>query len=273
VPGQKNNTSLGFAPSLARIAIGLFAIAILAAAGPADAQLLSDKKLRERMAVFGPDFVVEALPGPEITDPAVWVRRPPGDYVYRFVLGDDDGEATHVEREVPHPEEGHARWQRVISDRLIESFVREPDKDVLIVEEVDHDRGVRVVIMPGAVVPAEFNPGDIWAVEADLEVFDIYTGEFQHHGELKSTVTYEGAFRVCTPAGQFDTVLVREDFRFRIGPLKAEDDRFLFYAKDVGLVAEIEGIRASAMLFVRIKEDRAKLLEARPGAKPGSCQA
>ena len=53
----------------------------------------------------------------------------------------------------------------------------------------------------------------------------------------------------------------------------AEDDRFLFYAKDVGLVAEIEGIRASAMLFVRIKEGRAKLLEARPGAEPARCEA
>ena len=67
-------------------------------------------------------------------------------------------------------------------------------------------------------------------------------------------------WRVRTPAGEFDTILIREDFKMKIGPLKAEDDRLLFFARGVGLVAEVEGVRASAVLVIRIKEHSAKVL-------------
>ena len=63
-----------------------------------------------------------------------------------------------------------------------------------------------------------------------------------------------------TPAGEFDTIVLREDFKLRIGPLKAEDDRLLFFARGVGLIAEEEALRASAILIIRMKEDSAKIL-------------
>jgi hypothetical protein len=56
------------------------------------------------------------------------------------------------------------------------------------------------------------------------------------------------------------------DFVLSVGPLKAEDDRFLFFARDVGLVAEIEGIRASALF--RTQEDSAKVLVTYPAEAP-----
>ena len=73
-----------------------------------------------------------------------------------------------------------------------------------------------------------------------------------------------------TPAGEFDTVLIREDFKMDVGPLTAEDDRLLFFARGVGLVAEVEAIRASAILIIRIKEHSAKVLAEYPeGIDPG----
>jgi hypothetical protein len=99
-------------------------------------------------------------------------------------------------------------------------------------------------------------------------VFHLETGEPFKEGHLESTVTYQGAFRVRTPAGEFDAILVREDFVLSVGPLKAEDDRFLFFARDVGLVAEIEGIRASALLVFRTQEDSAKVLATYPAEAP-----
>jgi|TARA_R110002073_G_scaffold25832_2_gene85163 hypothetical protein len=66
------------------------------------------------------------------------------------------------------------------------------------------------------------------------------------------------------PAGLFDTVLLEEDYKIRIGPLKRDDVRYVFYAKGVGVVAEVEGIRASALIVFRMKEKSAKVLERYP---------
>ena len=143
---------------------------------------------------------------------------------------------------------------------LVETYKSSDERDVLIVEEVDHEHGFRVVIEPGVHLPAGIEPGDTWEIDADLTVYDTDDGSLDYHGKLHALHSYEGAFRVRTPAGEFDTVLIREDFKFKIGPLKAEDDRLLFFARGVGLVAEVEGLRASAILIIRMKEHSAKVL-------------
>jgi hypothetical protein len=120
-------------------------------------------------------------------------------------------------------------------------------------------------IKPGVHWPANTSVGDQWVVDAELAVYEVPSNDFYKNGKLVSTMTYEGAYRIHTPAGDFDTVLIREDFLLHIGPLKADDDRFMFFAREVGLVAEIEGIRASAMIVVHIKQDSAKLLQSYPG--------
>lgn len=225
---------------------------------------LSEKELVDRMSVFGEGFLVGRIDAPVISQPARWIGRKSGDYVYRFTAGSDDGALVQTERHVPDQEDPDRAWERHIGERLVETFVSTDAMDVLIVEEVDHRHGFRMEIKPGIHWPADVTVGEEWRIDADLAVYELDTGEFFKDGKLLSTFCYEGAFRIRTPAGEFDAVLMREDFVMHIGPLKAEDDRFLFFARDVGLVAEIEAIRASALLLLHIHEDSAKVLESYP---------
>jgi hypothetical protein len=113
-------------------------------------------------------------------------------------------------------------------------------------------------------IPAGLRPGQEWQVTTDLVVYHVDSGELFREGQLIATHTYEGAYRIRTPAGEFDTILIREDFKIHIPPLEADDDRLLFFAEGVGLVAELEAIRASALFVFRLKDTGAKVLAAYP---------
>jgi hypothetical protein len=245
-------------------------LCLLLSSGDIYAATLSEKELDKQLATLGTDFVVQRIDAPTIKNPYDWINRKAGHYVYRFVEGSDDGAETQVEEHIPDTDEPETAWQRRIGDDLIETYTSGNERDVLIVEEIDHDHGFRVVIEPGVRLPADIEPGDTWEIDADLAVYDAENGDFAHKGKLDALHSYEGAFRVRTPAGVFDTVLIREDFKMKIGPFKADDDRLLFFARGVGLVAEVEGIRASALLVVRVKEHSAKVLAEYPdGVDPG----
>ena len=246
-------------PYLQLAAAAALSIAGLDAAASGHA-LLPEAELERRMAVLGDDFLITSLEGPVIDNPADWIQRRAGSYTYRYVSGSDDGKLEQTELHIPDSDKPDTVWKRRVGDNLVETFVRDQSQDVLIIEDMDLERGFRVVIRPGVHLRANMRPGDSWENVSQLDVYDLEDGELFRNGELKSAVTYEGAFRVRTPAGVFDTVLIREDFRLDIGPLSAEDDRFLFFARDTGLVAEIEGIKASAMLIINTRDESAKLL-------------
>jgi len=249
-----------------RTCISALTLCSLLSGTAAYAGSLTEKELEEQLASFGDGFVIERLEAPTIDIPHDWINRRAGKYVYRFVEGSDDGEQTHAEEHIPDPENPETAWKRRIGDDLVETYTSTDERDVLIVEEIDHDHGFRVVIEPGVHLPSGIEPGDTWEIDADLSVYDVEDGSLSNEGKLHALHSYEGAFRVRTPAGEFDTVLIREDFKFHIGPLKAEDDRLLFFARGVGLVAEVEGLRASAILIIRVKEHSAKVLVEYPEA-------
>lgn len=230
------------------------------------ASAASPELLEDLRAAFGPDFVVAELEAPVIEDSRAWIERPEGVYEYRFVLGSDDGAERQTEMHVPVAARPERAWQRRIGDELVETFVAEPDRDLLLVEELDREHGYRIEISPGVHLPARIEPGAVWEIDASLDVYETETGEQAHEGSLEALHRYLGAFRVRTPAGEFDTILLREDFTLRVGPLHAEDDRLLFFARGLGLVAEKEALRASALLLLRMREKTAKVLVSVPDA-------
>lgn len=252
-----------------RPCIGILAVCSLLSSAGAYAGSLSEKELEKQLASFGEGFVIERLEAPRIDNPHDWINRRAGKYVYRFVEGSDDGDETHTEEHIPDADNPDTAWKRRVGDDLVETYTSTDEMDVLIVEEVDHEYGFRIVIEPGVHLPSGIEPGATWEIDADLSVYDTDDGSFAHDGKLDALHSYEGAFRVRTPAGEFDTILIREDFKMKVGPLNAEDDRLLFFARGVGLVAEVEGIRASAILVIRIKEHSAKVLVEYPeGIEP-----
>ena len=243
-------------------------VCIFAASGAA-AQSLSESEFRKKVSLFGENFLITEIEAPVIENPNDWVNRQPGSYVYRFTTGSDDGEDIQVEKHVPDEVDPQNAWRRRIGDDLIEHFEKRETQDIFIVEEVDHEHGYRMVVHPGVHLPTNIRPGDIWKIDAKISAYETEDGSFVDEGTLRALHSYEGAYRVQTPAGVFDTVVIREDFQIQLGPLKADDDRLLFFSRGVGLVAEEEGIRASAMLVYRVREDTAKVLVHYPGEAAG----
>lgn len=88
--------------------------------------------------------------------------------------------------------------------------------------------------------------------------------ETAYTGDMDITITYVGAYEVKTPAGTFPTVLIRSEFDIKIGPAKVKDVQYSFYAKGVGKVAEIEGLRVSAALIYHSNDKTAKVLAKKP---------
>ena len=81
---------------------------------------------------------------------------------------------------------------------------------------------------------------------------------------MKATATYVGAYEVTVPAGTFEAILLRIDAKIHVGPAKVEDTQYLFYAKGVGKVAEVEAQRIAAVLIYHSHSKTAKVLTSYP---------
>ena len=102
-------------------------VAILVTCPAATAESLTDKEQLDRLAVFGPEFVVSQIDPPVIQDSYLWINRAPGDYVYKVVVDSELDQATQVENQLQLDSEGIEGWQRVIEERLVETYAVEPE--------------------------------------------------------------------------------------------------------------------------------------------------
>jgi hypothetical protein len=69
---------------------------------------------------------------------------------------------------------------------------------------------------------------------------------------------------VTTPAGTWPAALVRAEFDIKVGPAKVTDTAYMFYAKGIGKIAEIETTHVSALLIYHSSTKVAKLLKSYP---------
>lgn len=244
--------------------IRLHACAFVLALFPATAvaaSLFPDEDVAEHVMLLGEGVVLSAIEPPVISNPENWVGRPEGEYQYRYVAGDDHGKTEQLERHKPDPARPRLAWTRHIGESLIEGIDVMDGQGIRLHTETDLEHGFRVEIHPGITLPPGTRVGDAWGNENTLTVYELpNTDEVAHTGTMKARRRYIGAYRVRVPAGEFDAVLIEEDYQLEVGPLSAEDHRYVFYARGVGVVAEVEGLRASALIVFRMSEDSAKVL-------------
>ncbi len=53
----------------------------------------------------------------------------------------------------------------------------------------------------------------------------------------KGTLTYKGVYEVTTPAGTFESVLLKTDLQTHVGPAQVEDTQYTFFAPALGITA------------------------------------
>ncbi len=220
---------------------------------------LSRRDKRE-LAVLGEGVVGEAIEAPVVTDPAKYYRPIPGKWKYQITSGKQKGQFfTETVSKIPKNAQG-ATWKR--SREKYDDLFSVTDEVIYLSNEIDHQHGYLVQFTPtGHLLSAALKPGESKKTKSTVHVFKISDPKTVYKTlKMEETYTYVGAYKVTTPAGVFDTVLFRNDFKVFAGPATIHDFRYAFYAKGVGKVAGIEHGHAVVLLIFHFNQKIPKVL-------------
>lgn len=114
--------------------------------------------------------------------------------------------------------------------------------------QLDLEQAVLVTFTPGEMrVPHQGVPDPY---QMKVKVWDLHDpGDLEHEGTMNVVARNRGTWRVKTPAGEFDCLMLRLDYDGKVGPASVKDTNLRFISPEVGLVASVEGKRVSAMIF------------------------
>ncbi|MEE2703472.1 MAG: hypothetical protein VX614_05570 [Myxococcota bacterium] len=85
----------------------------------------------------------------------------------------------------------------------------------------------------------------------------------KYKGRIRTTYTNKGSYRLHTPAGAFDGVVIRTDYQGKLGPATMNDSDIRIYSPKVGLLAIATHDRLHAMLVLN-RDKYVILLLAKP---------
>jgi len=226
-----------------------------------------EEKLREILTPLGSNIVGKSLLGIVINDPYKYIAGRPGKYIYQMILKDDKSTNTKYELrgEFDSKVGELKKWSLKIDNDFIEEWEADSKGSIHLVAQTDVDSGYRVEFTPHLLLPAGAQQGQHWKSESSLNVYETSEPDIiAYEGELFSNKAYEGRFKVTTPAGKFDAILISDDYEINIGAVNIKDKRYTFYAPNVGKVAEIDGFHVSAFLFFHKRKNQVKILMTLP---------
>jgi hypothetical protein len=242
------------------LATGMLLLSTAVAAEEGKVVPLTDE-MRKELALLGDSVVGKALPAPTVTDPALYLNLGDGTWEFEIVSGEDKGK---TQKETYKKESGD-RWVRHIGDEYLEYLDLKGAEGLAKVAETALSFGYRSTFTPGIHEARNFEPGQSVDIDSKLAVSkEDEPDKVKYTGSMQATVTYVGAYEVTVPAGTFETILLRIDAKIHVGPAKVEDTQYLFYAKGVGKVAEVEGQRIAAVLIYHSHSKTAKVLTSYP---------
>lgn len=221
---------------------------------------------RKGLSPLGEGVVGQPVPAQPITDTVKLFGLKPGEWKYQITSGTNQGQ-TEVEilNRIPATARG-ATWKRVIGKEYIQHLKTTSNHDIFLTSEAVEDHELLAHFEPDAIVlTAGMKPGESRSFESKISVSKLESPvPKEYKGVLKATITYEGACKVTTPAGTFNAVLFKTDYRVELGLVKVQDTHYVFYADGVGKVAAIEGVRVSALLLYHTHTRTAKVLLSHP---------
>jgi len=223
-------------------------------------------EIAKDLELFGKGVVGRALPAEPIEDVHEIANLGSGVWEYEIVHGGDDGDKVKRESYERLPDEKGAEvWKRTVGTEFVE-YVR-IDSEHRFGKHLEDDLEVGY--------SSRFNPGMVWLsktpagktrkIESKIEAFK--TGKPDHtsySGTVKAELEYVGTYEVTTPAGTWPAVLARMAFDIEIGPADVTDTTYMFFAKGVGKIAEIEVTNVSALLVYHSHAKVAKVLTKYP---------
>jgi hypothetical protein len=243
------------------LALGLAALAAQEASASGRVIPLASED-RAVLTSLGRDVSIgEPVPAPLIDLGRLMLLRP-GRWTYRILTGPREG-TTEVEHLAPALRTGPGTdWTRTVGDDYVLDITGTPE-GLFMPREVVKGHGALVVFEPPLVyVLGGLRPGERRVHESRMTVYSAENPRFRRYsGRITSTTTYVGAYRVRTPAGAFDAILIRSDYAIEVfGFVSVRDVLHSMYAPGVGKVLESERRRVTALRMTVSSLDTAKAL-------------
>lgn len=217
---------------------------------------------KEITAQLGPGVVGEALPSKPIDDASLYFPLQERAVAYQITAGKNAGtnQTLHVQKgKRPN---GNPAWRFGLTPSL-DGFIQQTAEGDLIMPAVsDSDEGVIVVTTPpNPFILKGMQPGETRTLSQTVAVnyLDDPTSR-DYSGTLTSTYTYVGTYRLAVPAGAFDAILLRLDYKGTIGPAHTQDTAYYFFAPRVGLVAMVSQEDVEAFWVIHIDTTTGKVL-------------
>ena len=224
-------------------------------------------ELKKALAPLGDGVVGKAIPSPVIQNPGKTIAL--GEGTFEFLNTKNSKDAGNKSNEVctkMSAKDGNPMWSCKIGEDYIEQKEIKPDGSVHMHDEIAVQYGYRAHFEPEIAIVQKVAPGESWKVDSKLSIYHLKKdpNKIAYSGTMSATRTYVGAYEVTTPAGKFDAYLLAEDYEIHVKPAKVTDKRYTFFAPGVGKIAEVEGLRVSAILIINIHQKFAKVLTKYP---------
>jgi hypothetical protein len=220
----------------------------------------------KHLELLGKGVVGKALPAPELTDVRPYLNLGAGTWEYQIVQGGKTGQKVRSETYEKTPDKDGAEvWKRTIGSEYVEylKFSENHDWGKHLEDDIELSYTSRFV--PGMVWLGKTKPGATRTIESKIEAFKTEKPDhISYHGKMTAKLSYVGQYEVNTPAGTWPALLLRSEFDIEIGPAKVQDTMYIFYAKGIGKIAEVETTRISAILIYHSNTKVAKVLTKYP---------
>jgi len=83
----------------------------------------------------------------------------------------------------------------------------------------------------------------------------------KYHGQIRVTYSNKGTYRIKTPAGDFDGLVVRTTYKGKLGPATMNDADIRIYSPTMGLIALVVHTRLHAALVLNRDQHTALLID------------
>jgi hypothetical protein len=154
-------------------------------------------------------------------------------------------------------------WQYTVEKEGSGFFQKEADGNLYMVEEQDLKNKQQTRYTPGdPLIIAGLKPGESRKLTEQIAVYDLSDlSKVSYSGSLDVIYTYVGTYRVKVPAGGYNAVLIKWEYKGEVGPADIEDSQYRFLAPGAGMVAMAQIRSITAMLLYNDHTKRGKLLE------------
>jgi len=212
---------------------------------------------------LGVGVVGEPIASPALMAAEAYLPPKGATLTYRVIEQDEPARTeTHKVEDTDDPQFAPG-WRYVADPMGALYFQKSSDGGAVIAGEEDRDNEVLSRFTPGEpLMIVGLKPGESRKVAVKVRVSDLSKpNKITHKGSLSITYTYIGAYKVKVPAGSFDAVLIKWDYRGSVGPADIEQTDYRFIAPHAGMVAMIQNRHISAMPIYNDKTKLGKLLQ------------